>query len=368
MLNIIHFVIDDKFIDGAISLFESDHRVNNTYAIFRSIGGDYKYINYPNIINVDKSNVFDHIKSYDVVILHTLRCIPLSVVCKIPYNVRVVWLAWGYDIYNDYLIKIKLYGPLTSSCINRRPKVFRFHPRRYLQSKLYLKKAISRIDFFSGVFPYEYDLLKQYRREFSAKPLDFYYGSTSFFVPEHPVMDIDHGRTDFIIGNSADPSNNHLDVLNLLKKRGIPGKSRIIMPLSYNDSDYYVSTVEKEANCLAPGRVVVLRKFIPLDNYIKLISGCKVAIFAHERQQASDNIFMQLLYGARVYMSESSLAFHYLKNMGLKLYSLQGDLDLINEDMSDEDIITNRRILSDHYSTSKLLKRIIVINNNLLGI
>jgi hypothetical protein len=91
-------------------------------------------------------------------------------------------------------------------------------------------------------------------------------------------------------------------------------------------------------------------------------------VFEHERQQASDNIFMQLLYGERVYMSETSEAYTYLKSIGLKIYSLQRDLSLFNVEMTDEDILNNRSVLSNHYSSSKLVERVRTINSTILGL
>jgi hypothetical protein len=91
-----------------------------------------------------------------------------------------------------------------------------------------------------------------------------------------------------------------------------------------------------------------------------------VAIYAHNRQQASDNIFLQLIYGAKVYMPETSLAYHYLKKIGLKVFSLEHDIGSWDEEISDADVMENRRILSSLYSSSKLLERIKKINDILI--
>ena len=157
-----------------------------------------------------------------------------------------------------------------------------------------------------------------------------------------------------------------MDVLKAISGIEIDKEAKIIIPLSYNAKTYYVKQVESIAEKLAPGQVVSLRKFLPLDEYLSLISNCKTAVFAHERQQASDNIFMQLLYGARVYMSETSAAYTYLKKIGLNVYSLQSDLYLFNKEMSDKDIMTNRAILSSLYSSSKLTERVKKINTVLI--
>ena len=106
-----------------------------------------------------------------------------------------------------------------------------------------------------------------------------------------------------------------------------------------------------------------LDAYLPLNEYLQVVSNCKVAVYFHERQQASDNVLMQLMYGARVYMSETSMMYKYLKSMGFYIYSLQEDKDDINLPLTKEQIITNREILCNHYSSSKLIERIKVMNN-----
>ena len=66
-------------------------------------------------------------------------------------------------------------------------------------------------------------------------------------------------------------------------------------------------------------------------------------------------------------MSETSEAYHYLISIGLRIFSLQKDIHLFNEEMRDEDVMLNRSILSSHYATSKLIERIKKINTQLIG-
>lgn len=369
-LKILHIVIDDKFIDGAISLFETDDRVENTYAI---IGGNepYKYIKYGNIVKVELDKVLDMISQFDVVVIHSLPAIPLKMIEKIPNHIKVVWYAWGYDIYEKPydIVPVNLLGIET----RRHTKLLRlkrFFDWRYQRGVLnvlrHLKKALSRIDYFSGVFPYEIDMVKAAHPEFRAIPLDFYYGSKDFFIPETPTTEIRHGKKNIIIGNSANPTGNHLDVLKTISNNVIEDDVKIIIPLSYGGMPQYLETVKRTAEKIAPGNVCSLTSYVPFNEYINLISNCRVAIFAHERQQASDNIFLQMIYGARVYMSETSAAFYYLKSIGLKVYSLQSELHLFNVEMSDEDVMCNRKVLSARYSSSKLRDRIIAINTTLI--
>ena len=367
-----HIIIDEKFIEGAVSLFETDDRVENHYFMIDR-KTETRYLKKIKIEYLTSENAVNVINSYDAVIIHSLPSIPLFLVENIKKHVKVVWLAWGYDMYEKPydIIPVKLLGEET----HKNTKIIRFLARYYWKNvkkrkivHQYLKSALSRIDYFSGVFPYEIDLIKANRPEFKAKPLDFYYGSaTDFFIPEVPETVIKHGKNNIIIGNSANITGNHLDVLKTLSSIQLESVSKIIIPLSYGDVLGYAKKVENKAQILAPGKIVSLKQFMPLEQYLALISNCRSAFFAHERQQASDNIFMQLLFGARVFMSESSAAYHYLKNIGIKVFSIQNDMDLVNVELEDDDVMTNRRILSEHYSTSKLINRIKVINNTIIS-
>ena len=233
--------------------------------------------------------------------------------------------------------------------------------------KRQIKPALKAIDYFSGVFPYEIDLIKKSHPYFRAEPIDFYYGSAKdFFIKEDVSTNINHEKKNIIIGNSANMTGNHFDVIEILSKVNIEDDSKLIIPLSYGNIRGYADAVEKEAEKIAPGRVVSLRNYMPFNEYYELISTCRTAIYAHERQQASDNIFLQMIFGARVYMSETSSAYNYLKGIGLKVYSLQSDLSLFNDAMKDEDVINNRRILSSLYAPSKLIERVKTINTILI--
>ena len=351
-------------------MFESDGRVENTYML---IGEKRKlrYLKYSDVKYVSRKDALDVIDRFDVVVIHSLPAIPIEIVSKIRRGIKVVWFAWGYDLYEKPydIIRVDLLGPETK----KHTKYDRFRCNTnwwILRNKAivatHLKGCLSRIDYFSGVFPYEIDMVKSAHPEFRALPLDFYYGAKNFFVPEMPESKIIHGKRDVIIGNSANPTNNHLDVLKSISSIYHDADSKLVIPLSYGGTSDYVSKVERAAEKIAPDRVISLKTYLPLNNYLSLISNCRTAVFAHERQQASDNIFLQMIYGARVYMSETSAAYHYLKGIGLKVYSLQQNISLFNEEMRDEDIINNREILSSIYSSSKLLNRIVNINTTLM--
>lgn len=372
-MKILHCVYDEKFLDGAIRTYNNDTRHINKYIAVSNEKKrkPFKYIKYEDVEILTEEAFLVKAHDYDVVILHSLNCLPLNLVSMIPACCKVVWYAWGFDFYcgSNAPVKVKLYHKKTHDYLAL--KLFYYKFKMYLlyfkelKARKALRNALNRIDYFSGVFPYEYDLLKRERPYIHAKPLDFYYGDVDFFVKNEVDPVIDRHRTNILIGNSGDPSNNHIDALLQLKSVSLPKDTRIIIPMNYGPNKDYIKWVSGQAQLLYPHNVFVLDRFLPLNEYLQLVSKCKAAIFFHERQQASDNIFMQLLYGAKVYMSETSKAYLYLKELGFKVFSLQKEAESIMEDFSDEDILHNRQLLARYYSAKTITERIEIINNTI---
>lgn len=371
----LHCVIDEKFIDGAITLFEEDSRVENTYVRFvkSTPVNEFRFIRDTKVVTKERELFFDIVSKYDVVVLHSLFSIPIDMIPKIPSGIKVVWLMWGYDFYNYQVYNLQILGPLSCKTLTNRDRVksIRDFVKYWAFERNNFKKALYRIDFFSGVFPYEYKLLRDLKRypDIKAKPIDFYYGSTSFFVPETPNLVINNQTCNVIIGNSADPSNNTLEVIEILKGLlDITSVNKIIVPLSYGTNQRFIQSVRKRGREEWGDKFYPLDHYLPLDKYLEIVSNCKVAIYFHERQQASDNVLMQLLYGAKVYMSSTSKMYQYLKEIGFHIYSLQEDNNTINEPISSDEIINNRILLSKMYSSSKLIERVKVMNTDICNL
>lgn len=365
----LHCIIDDKFIDGAISLFETVLPNSSDYVFVKlklTKKRDFKKVKSEKVKMVSEADFVNLANKYDVVILHSYFSLTPRLICSIPINIKVVWFAWGYDLYHPRIVPINLYYDCTAKLVHcdYSLKGLLLTFRSYIRNGISFKKSLIRIDYFSGVFPYEYDLLKKYKPYIKAKPLDFYYGSNDFFVPEKLDRAVHNKFLNVIIGNSNTYENNHLDAFHYMKNLRLVGKGKVIIPLSYPKDNKYKDRVKRMANSIwGEDHVMVLDHYLPLTDYLNIVSNCKVAVYFHERQQASDNVLMQLMYGAKVFMSETSLMYRYLKSLGFYIYSLQEDSEGINEPLCNEHIMHNRELLSNNFSSSKLLERVKVIDD-----
>lgn len=367
-MRIVHCLWDDKFMDGTIRVYESDKRHSNEYVFITKdpIHYTFKYIKSPKARAISLSEFNTLAEDCDVIVLHSFVCLANNVISNIPSKCRVIWYSWGFDIYNGVfpIVPIRLYNAETKEYIKKHRKKRKIKDLlSALKELLYFKKAISRVDFYSGVFPYEYELIKQYHPYFHAKKVDFYYGDTDFFIKEGISQIIDRDKFNILLGNSADPCNNHHDALTILSKIGLTEEAKIIIPLSYAGNKEYREWIKDYSESLFPGKVMPLIDYLPFDVYLKFVSSCKVAVFYHERQQATDNIFMQMLYGAKVFLSETSYAYQYLKKEGYVVFSLQSDYQELYSELSDDDIIRNRTLLAHNYSDRTIISRVKVIND-----
>lgn len=378
-VKIANIVKDEKFIDG---LFDSMALLNdkweNDYLLVRNNKPDsYKYIkNTDRIIFVPKNAILDYLvdKKYDAVFLHSLPSLPIELIPEIDKKIKVFWFAWGWDIYQlpkeKPLIPIKLMKEETQKELDKLKTIF---PSKKKTLKDYLRplkflffdspsskniknyyEAIKRIDFFSGILEYEYDLMKSVKG-FRAKQVRFKYASLHN-LENSSNAELFNGHN-ILIGNSAASTNNHLDIIPFLKKLDL-GESKIILPLSYGNTQEYIEDIAKAYYQEFGENAIVLKDFMPAQEYSKIISSCSIAIFFMERQQAMGNINMALLNGCKVFLSETNPVYNFYKNLGLKIFSVQRDLvqKEIDSPLSNEDIENNRKILTQKTNKEQYIR------------
>lgn len=356
MLKIINLVTDQYFINALINLFDLtlDRGVHKYVILGGKIDGDFKYIKQKERIDImSYSDFIEHINHhhYDALIIHGLKPEYYQLVLQIPSNIQIVWKAWGFDIYyrptvyNPFL-KLNIYRTLTKHIINHDKLDWLKQKYFYWRNKSLIQRAVHRIDFFSGVLPYEYDLMSE---------LNFFQAKRVSLPYRNPDSALFHDITDppfnkgshILLGNSGDPSNNHLDAIELLSKIDT-GSSNIYCPLSYGGAERYKQTVIATGEKFWHERFIPLTSFMPKEEYQKIIASCSVAIFYHERQQALGNINTALWQGCKVFLSPTSATYKSLCEMGLKIYDVETELDVMPH--NDSDKLHNRRIMLKHHS------------------
>lgn len=377
----LHIVPDDKFIDDAILFYDEIGGVHR-WVCMQEEGADcFNYIKNSLVERVCFSFLKTIISdgSYDVVVIHFLLTELYSIIKDIPLNKTVIWCSWGGDIYGTFrylkpLIQVNLYKKLTSkvfvNSITWKTKVKRtvkdiLNPGRAIeryrkkqqigcevkQYSLLQQQAISRIDLCSTVIETEYLELK-HLSFFKANFFPFKYVYKNDSTAQSVLFNDDC----ILVGNSRDPSNNHLDVLHHLNKAGI--SNTIILPLSYGEPKTLEVLREKYGT---RNTIVFLTDYLSRQDYFKIIQHCKVAVFGHIRQQALGNINQCLLQGSKVFFFKDSIVYKFYKIQGVKVFSIEHDLNInnINSVLSDDEIERNRVIINELWSYDKVKQRVI---------
>ena len=96
---ILHLSMDDKFTDMALYYFELLQPNTNTLVVYTD--KQPKFVK-TNSVLVSRYNILEkiNIDDYDLVILHSLSSVWFNFIKKLPKNIPIVWVGWGYDYYD----------------------------------------------------------------------------------------------------------------------------------------------------------------------------------------------------------------------------------------------------------------------------
>lgn len=376
MLELLHICPDDKFIDIAIELFNST-QCHNSYVCIKETEQSFNYIKSSHVFSISSDDLMEKCKNsnYDVFVFHSLDFSCYRYVLSIPIEKKIIWLSWGYDLYQSLggypaIYPIKLFKPITQRFINAEKKVclfkrikktvkaFCFPVRTYKlikETKERIQKRVEeqnevlkRIDYISTILPSEYCLLKE-NRQIKAKYFPFQY--TCFSKKERTEL-IDFDKAQWIlIGNSATATNNHLDIYDLCRKRNI--LNTLYVPIAYGDKSY-IEELKRNSSGLS---VVYQEDFLSAEIYRARLKNCRVCVFGHLRQQALGNIIIALLQGSKVFLYKESMVYKYLKDEGYVVFSIEDDLFPSNVEiaLNCEDIQNNSRKILDWFLSEKIV-------------
>jgi len=162
------------------------------------------------------------------------------------------------------------------------------------------------------------------------------------------------GRTiNILVGNSADPTNNHLKIFEKLisyKQDDI----QIVCPLSYGPTDN-AERIAKLGKELFGDKFTPLLDFMPFKKYLNLLGQIDIAVFAHRRQQGMGNTISLLGLGKKVYMRSDITPWAMLSELDLKVF------DICNLDLMplDDAVRKNNQVrIKSHFSEEALFEQL----------
>ena len=242
---------------------------------------------------------FYGLKRCDKIIFHSYNHPYLYFICLLFLRKMscASWLVWGADLYfyriKGTSLKYIIYESLRRKIIPRFAYILTDVKGDYILAKnIYHVKG----DFINTGY--------------------CFYGLSSYpiKIEEKPI-----GEISFLLGNSADPSNRHIEMLDSLAPF-VENNIKIYMPLSYGGNATYVENVMQKGKALYGDKFIPLVDFLPYDEYMNLLYKIDVMFAIQERQQAQGNIWVVLSNGGKVYMNSNVTTFSTLMNDGINVF------------------------------------------------
>ena len=340
---ILHLTRQEKFTRPFINFIQENFEIKEHF--FLLVGGQQKkefeiedtsYIKtLKNKNDFLKYFIQFNIKMYkaDKIIIHGLSQ-PYSIIYLFfnPWLLKkTYWIIWGADLYG-YL----------------EPKVtFKEKVIEFMKSSI-----IKNIGHVIGSIKGEYKLAQKWYGINATWHHCFVY-PTKFFNKDN-IEEIDRSadKINILIGNSASPSNEHLIIFDNLKAKNLENVN-IYVPLSYGDEEYAKTIIEKGTKYFGKS-FFPLTDFMPLDEYNNLLANIDIALFAHKRQQAINNIVVLLGLGKKVYIRSDITSWDFFNTLGIKIF----DIDELELTLLDNSIkINNREIVANYFSKENLVKQ-----------
>lgn len=352
---VFHMILDQKFIDNAISIFDGLSEIENEYLLV-SHTGKVALITARERVTVFKSQtarlryVFTH--APDILILHSLF-FGATLVPFVSRHAAIVWVSWGQDLYKDeaerfafsYPMRHSLFMPETRKWKKSQKAALRSRVRTAMQSivrNLFRSYAVQRIGYISTCLPYEFPLVQRKYPHLKRFPFD-YIDETAVALPKCNGFNI-------LVGNSASINCNHLDVIRTLAERRLK-LEKVVAPLSYAGSKDYVAAVITAGREAFGDNFVPLVSFMGIDEYTRLLRSCGNAIMGFLRQQATKNIQLLLYQGTRIFFYKNAEIFKFFKESGFSVFSIEDDLadSMLRSPLSEEEVTGNRRLLAREF-------------------
>lgn len=249
---------------------------------------------------------------------------------------RTYWIIWGGDLY-----------------ANRASHRSHLHRALGILRRFVIKRFGNLVTYIEG----DVELARKWYGAKGRYRECIMYLSNVF--QDYPETQKSSDAINIQVGNSADPSNEHIEVFERLA--AFRDKDILIhVPLAYGDREYAEVVVEAGQRFFGK-KFIPMTTVMPLDEYRKYLGNIDIAIFNHKRQQAMGNTITLLGMGKKVYMRSGITSSRMLKGIGVRIFDT-ADIDLLP--LSNSDMRSNREKISQHFSVEILLSQLKAIFEN----
>ena len=352
----LHMIFNEKFAPVLVEMFEEAQPQQHIYAMF----SPPKQVNMPVDYHLIKTklNFIKLLRSRsdwqgiifnpcDPICWHWLFCI--------PKELKVVWYGWGYEYYAYWkpLIKHCHYLPTTNKWVKRNKPLH----NQLMEAGLRLyatlgHRQLQRVDYFISPLREDYNLIIE--NGFLPSSVEHRFGRVGK-ISKYRGNSTSLGQ-DILLGNSADPTNNHMEAIDRLSTVDL-AERKIITPLSYGNPDYR-EMINRYGKEKLGDRFEPITEFMPLAEYQKLLSRCGIVIMNHLRQQALGNLIPSIMNGAKIFLNDTPL-YKGFKNKGIHVFNFNTDFEFeIYNRLSDSQARHNREIMEQWQGDDRVISEL----------
>lgn len=341
----LHLIRNDKFTEAFIDFINKNFSLSEH--LFLIIGGvsedKLKIKERENVKKISNSigNLLILLKEMNrskKIFLHGLS-VPFVVVMLFmkPWLIKkCFWIIWGGDLY----------------WYKMRPRGIKSDLYEFIRCFV-IKRLGGLITQVKG----DYDLAKKWYGASGKYYYSFMYPSNLYKEYDLSKINKDLSKTYILVGNSADPTNNHLEVFEKLKIY-MNDNIEIICPLSYGNFEYKERVI-REGVKIFGNKFFPIVEFMPFEIYLDLLAKIDVAIFNHNRQQALGNITTLLGLGKKIFIRDDITTWEFCSFHELKVFSFNKDLNDLTSQMTELEIANNINNVKRYFSETKLQKDLV---------
>ena len=220
---------------------------------------------------------------------------------------RCTWHVWGADLYETaQSLGFRLFYPLRRLAQRNIAEIWATQgDLHYLRAQRKRQGKNDRLLYFPTQFP------AQFPAQFLAPQLS-----------EKPTPQA--GRLTILLGNSGDPSNQHLQGLTHIRQT-LGEQVKLMMPMGYPANNHaYIEQVRQQALSLFPAEnVQILTENLRYDDYLALLRSCDLGYFLFERQQGIGTICLLTAMNIPVLLHPSNPFRLDMQQAGLPFVALE---------------------------------------------
>ena len=306
---IIHFLSDSIYSKNFIEFVNSNFNIDEHYFIIHSSKKSNFVKFYESQTNcvISKSFIylflcFNKILKSNKIIVHQLNNIKLLIFVLLFYRNafnKMLWVIWGGDLYFYKISKISLH--------NRIIEIIR-------------KRFIKNLKFISSYIEGDYNLSKRVYKHNAIYLKSWYPGTIDYNVVEQYSLDTEKAKCiKVLVGNSADPNNNHLELFEMLSKFS-EFSIHLFVILSYGGDPDYVKNVKSKGKYIFKDKITFIEDYMSKEDYFYFMKNIDICVFNHDRQQGLGNINLLLCIYKKVFIRSITTPYKYFTDKGIKIF------------------------------------------------